>query len=72
MNDGMRRIVRTLIQLVAGGGLTALFLQIAKDVPTSYAPYIVLVSTAIVTCAQIAVEGWKGKDIGVARTSPGQ
>lgn len=68
MNDSTRRIVRTLLQIVAGGSCTALFLQIAKDVPESYAPYIVLLSTALVAVAQIVVEELTGKDIGVKRT----
>ena len=47
-----RRTLRTLLQLIAAGGLTALVTQISKDVPDSYAPYILLVSALIVTLAQ--------------------
>jgi hypothetical protein len=49
------------LQLVAGGGLTALFMQIAKDVPNSYAPYLVLISAGLVAIAQILVEEMTGK-----------
>jgi len=61
MSDGLARIVRSALQLIAGGGLTALFLQIANDVPDSWAPYIVLVSTGVVVGAQILVEELTGK-----------
>jgi len=60
MNDSVARILRTIIQLAAGGTFTALFLQVAKDVPESYAPYIALISTLVVTiCQNVAEEeGW--------------
>lgn len=61
MNDALARIIRTVLQLIAGGGLTALFLQIADDVNDSYKPYIVLASTGLVALAQIAVEELTGK-----------
>lgn len=70
MNDSTRRIIRGLLQLVAGGGLGALFMQIAKDVPESYAPYVVMASAAIAMIAQIVVEELTGKDIGVKRSKP--
>lgn len=56
----MGRVFRSVLQLVAGGGLTALILQVAKDVPESYAPYLVLVSTGLVAIAQIGVEELSG------------
>lgn len=60
MNDSVARILRSIIQLAAGGAFTALFLQIAKDVPESYAPYIALISALVVTiCQNVAEEeGW--------------
>lgn len=61
MSDGLARIVRSILQLVAGGGLTALFMQLAKDVPDSYAPYIVLLASGLVAIAQIGVEELAGK-----------
>jgi hypothetical protein len=70
MNDSTRRVIRGLLQLVAGGGLAALFMQIAKDVPDSYAPYVVMGSAALAMVAQIVVEELTGKDIGVKRTAP--
>lgn len=60
MSDGVGRIVRSVLQLIAGGGLTALFLQLAEDVPESYAPYLVLLSTGLVAIAQILVEELTG------------
>ncbi len=60
MNDQTSRILRTAAQLIAGGALTAFFTQVAKDVPMSYAPYIVIISTFLVTVCQNAVEGATG------------
>jgi hypothetical protein len=56
MPDYLARILRTFIQLVAAGSFTALFQQIAKDVPASYTPYVLIVSTLVVTAAQNAAE----------------
>ena len=70
MNDSARRILRTLIQLIAGGALGSLATQIVLDVPDRYDPYILLASTAITAIAQIVIEDWRGKDIGVKRTGP--
>lgn len=56
MNDATKRFLRTLIQLAAGGTFTALFEQIAHDVPDGYTPYIVIVATLVVTFAQNALE----------------
>ena len=53
-----RRTLRTLLQLIAAGGFTALVTQISKDVPDSYAPYILLVSALIVTLAQNLLENY--------------
>ena len=63
MSDSMARIVRTLVQLVAGGGLTLLFDQLAKDVPTRWTPYVVLGATLLVTICQNLVEQWRGAGI---------
>jgi hypothetical protein len=54
--DSMWRIFRSVLQLIAGGGLTALLYQVAKDLPEGYAPYITLLSTGIVVLAQNAYE----------------
>ena len=56
MTDHFSRILRTLIQLAAGGALTALFDQIVTDVPLSVAPYLALIFTLIVTVAQNTAE----------------
>ena len=50
--DSMWRIVRSLVQLAAGGGLTVLFTQIAKDTPDKYDPYVFMVATLVVVIAQ--------------------
>lgn len=59
-NDWWRRGVRTIIQLVAGGGLTALFNQVSGDVDAIYSAYILMASTLVVTLAQNYCEdqGW--------------
>lgn len=56
MPDSVGRVVRTLIQLLAAGAFTELFLQVAKDVPEHYAPYILIFSTLAVTAAQNGLE----------------
>lgn len=63
MNDSLARVTRTLIQLVAAGGLYALTQQVADDVPTRYAPYVLLGYTLLVTLAQNLVESWTGKGL---------
>lgn len=55
-NDWWRRAVRTLLQLLAGGAFTALFDQVATDVPAAYTPYVVIASTLLVTTAQNYLE----------------
>jgi len=70
MNDTTRRILRTILQLVAGGALGGLATQIVLDTPDRYDPYIVLASSAIVAIAQqLVLEEMTGKDIGVKRTA---
>lgn len=56
MPDWIARILRTLIQMLAGGGFTALFEQVAKDVPPNYTPYVLIISTLVVAAAQNALE----------------
>jgi hypothetical protein len=56
MNDAVSRILRTLVQLLAAGAFTALFDQIAGDVATPYAPYVMIFSTLLVTIAQNVTE----------------
>lgn len=63
MPDWLARIVRTVLQLIAGGAFAELFMQISHDVPAQYAPYVVLISTLIVTIAQNLVEQATGKAI---------
>lgn len=70
MNDSTRRIVRTLLQLIAGGGLAGLIAQVALDVPDQYKPYVPIVGAAIIAVAQIVAEELTGKDIGVKRSKP--
>lgn len=56
MNTTTRRFLRTLLQLIAGGGLTALVDQLALDIPTTYAPYLVIAFTLLVTLTQNLLE----------------
>jgi hypothetical protein len=52
MSDAQRRVIRTFLQMVAAGGLTALVDQLATDVPATYAPYILIGFTLLVSFAQ--------------------
>lgn len=61
------RILRTILQLIAGGALYALTDQLAADVPSQYAPYVILAYTLLVTIAQNVLEDWRQTDI-VTRT----
>ncbi len=56
MPDSLRRAIRTLIQLVASGGLVWLTDQLAKDIPSEYVPYMLGLYTIIVALAQNALE----------------
>lgn len=60
MNDHISRILRTLIQLAAGGALAGLFTQVVTDVPDNYAPYLTIFFSLFVTVAQNVAEenGW--------------
>jgi hypothetical protein len=55
-SDWWRRAVRTLIQLIAGGGLAWLTDQLAKDLPTAYVPYLMGGYTVLVAMCQNALE----------------
>ena len=63
MPDSVARILRTLLQLLAGGAFTVIFDQIVRDVPSSYQPYLVAIFTLLVTTAQNAVEQKTGHAI---------
>lgn len=59
-NDYLRRGARTLIQFVAGGGLTLLFDQVVADVPDRYDFYVLFLAGTLVSLAQNYCEdhGW--------------
>lgn len=59
-NDYWRRGVRSLVQFIAGGGLTVLFDQLIKDIPDRYDMYVVVLSGALVSVTQNYCEdqGW--------------
>ena len=61
MPDWGARILRTLLQLLAGGAFAALFEQVAHDVPPAYTPYVIIITTLLVTTAQNAIESATGK-----------
>ena len=63
MNDSLARVVRTILQLIAAGGLYAITQQIADDVPDRYAPYVLLGYTLLVAIAQNIIEQASGKGI---------
>jgi hypothetical protein len=51
-----QRAARTIIQLIAAGGLTALTDQIASDLPANYAVYFMILYTAVVSWSQNYLE----------------
>ncbi len=57
--DFWQRIARTLLQLISGGGLTLLIDQIVTDIPPQYVPYVIILSTLIVTAVQNGAEAAK-------------
>jgi hypothetical protein len=61
MPDWVARIIRTILQLIAGGAFAELFLQVAKDVPPEYTPYVIIISTLLVTICQNIIEQTTGK-----------
>ena len=56
MRDWTARIVRTLAQMIAGGGFTLLFDQFVKDISDPYKPYVALGATLFVTFLQNLLE----------------
>lgn len=60
MNEATRRVLRTGLQMVAAGGLTALVEQVARDVPGTWTPYVFIAGTLVVTFCQNLAEanGW--------------
>jgi hypothetical protein len=56
MNDAFRRVARTLIQLIAGGGLAWLTDQLAADLDSQYVPYLVGGYTLLVGLCQNLLE----------------
>lgn len=56
MSDGFSRIGRTVLQLIAAGGLTALFEQITLDLPEPYNVYFPLIVAFLVTTLQNVLE----------------
>lgn len=56
MNETTQRVIRTLLQLIVGGGLTWLTDQLAKDLPTAYVPYMLGAYTVVVVLAQNYLE----------------
>jgi preprotein translocase subunit SecY len=59
MRETIYRVLRTLVQMVAGGGLTVLVDQIVTDVPASYAVYIVIGFGIVVGLCQNLLEEMK-------------
>ena len=59
-NDWWRRGARTLVQFVAGGGLTVLIDQLVVDIPDRYDAYVIIFSGALVAVCQNYAEdaGW--------------
>ena len=56
MNDWIARIVRTLGQMIAGGGFTLLFDQLVHDIDPKWQPYVALGATLFVTFVQNLME----------------
>lgn len=59
-NDWWRRGARTLVQFIAGGGLTVLVDQLVLDIPDRYDAYVIIVAGAAVSVCQNFAEdaGW--------------
>jgi hypothetical protein len=61
MSDAVQRIIRTIIQLIAGGLLTLLATQLNTDLAGSaFLPYLTLLFAALTSVAQNEAEerGW--------------
>lgn len=63
MSDSLSRVLRTLLQLIAGGAFTALFNQITQDADPALAPYLVILFSLLVSIAQNVVESQTGKKL---------
>lgn len=50
--DSNNRVIRTFVQLAAGGLFTELLMQVSADVPATFAPYLVILSTLLISVAQ--------------------
>lgn len=70
MKDWIARIVRTLAQMIAGGGFTLLFDQFVKDIDPKWQPYVALGATLFVTFVQNMLEEAKKVPILLKPSSP--
>lgn len=61
--DSYWRIFRSLLQLIVGGGLAGVILQVTNDTPDRYDPYIVLLGGFIVIVAQNVLESMTGSKL---------
>ena len=70
--DSLRRTIRTLIQLVASGGLTWLTDQLAHDLDPVWVPYMMGTYTLVVVLAQNYLEdtGIAGKTLPAILKAP--
>lgn len=60
IKKSLQRVGRTIIQMIAGGGMTVLIDQIATDLPTSWTAYFVIGWSIVVGAVQNIAEelGW--------------
>ncbi len=63
MPDYVARILRTILQIGAAGGFTAVITEGAKLVPSQYAPMILAGSVIVVSFCQNLIEQATGKSI---------
>ena len=58
--DSFYRVLRTLVQFVAGGGLALLTNQLVQDLSAAYVPYLTIGYTILVCLCQHLAEdlGW--------------
>jgi hypothetical protein len=72
-SDWWRRVVRTVVQMIASGALLAATEQFVKDIDPAYVPWVWIAYQALVTGAQNFAEdmGWI-KALLKAPPSPGQ
>lgn len=59
-NDWWRRGLRTLVQFIAGGGLTVLVDQLVYDIPDRFDAYVIIGAGALASVCQNYAEdaGW--------------